>query len=92
MTGTRQSKIDFARQKAAGQRYYQLWKALQQRGVMPVIVTKAEHPTLWQAWRDYYQDRAVGDPAADGRWPGREDGADARSCGLRTSDVHRGRA
>ena len=55
MTGTKQSKVDFAKQKAAGERYYQLWKALQQRGIMPVVVTKAQHPTLWQAWRDYYR-------------------------------------
>jgi hypothetical protein len=58
-TGTKQGRIDFARQRAAGERYYQLWKALQQRGVMPVVVSKAGHPALWWAWRDYYRSHGL---------------------------------
>jgi hypothetical protein len=61
MTGTKQSRIDFAKQKAAGERYYQRWKALQQQGVMPVVVSKRSQPVLWRAWQDYYR--------AHGLWP-----------------------
>lgn len=61
MAATKQSRIDFAAQKAAGERYYQRWKALQQRGVKPAIVSKVEHPTLWRAWKDYYR--------RNGLWP-----------------------
>lgn len=61
MVGTKQGRIDFAKQRAAGERYYQIWKALQQRGVKPAVVSKREHPALWRAWQDYYR--------AKGLWP-----------------------
>jgi hypothetical protein len=59
MAATKPSKIDFAKQRAAGERYYQLWKALQQQGVKPAVISKRTQPMLWQAWRTYYREHGL---------------------------------
>lgn len=48
-------KPDFNAQRAAGVAFYERWKALQQTGHKPFVLSRLAHRQHWQAWRAYYR-------------------------------------
>jgi len=51
-------RIDFAKQREAGQAYYRRWSELQQQGFVPVVIARSDHEA-WQAWQAYYRSKGL---------------------------------
>lgn len=66
----RPTRTDFNAQRAAGNAFYERWKALQANGVKPFVLSRLAHPQQWQAWRSFYRAHglwAAHDLMEDGR-------------------------